>query len=94
MLHLDELSSAEIEQLALADLQNRATRTNETVELKSIELNKTYWGRTTFFQHCYRINFLAESTWDYIRGKSFSNWCNPFMSIWRVILTVHYVVLS
>jgi hypothetical protein len=87
---LSGLSASEIEKLALADLQDRAARNSETIAIKSIELQRTWLGKTPSFRFCDSIDRIIDSSRMYITGKAPYNPCDPILPVWQINLTAKW----
>ncbi len=84
------LSASEIEAPAVADLQNRAARNSDTIDVKSIELERTWLGKTPTFRFCNSLDRVFLFSKMYIWGEETYNLCNPVSPVWKVQAAVKW----
>lgn len=86
-----ELPAAEIERLALADIQNRARPNHETVAVTSLRMKRTLLGQTSLFNKvCDSLKRVIRYNQLYLQGDSTTNWCDPFRPVWEIRLSSYW----
>ena len=87
----EDLSRSAIEQLAITEVQSRAGSTPDPVVIKSIRLNRTQLGLTSFFKGtCDDLKSTVHYNHLYFAGDLSTNWCNPLQNVWEVRVSSYW----
>jgi hypothetical protein len=87
----EDLSRSEIEQLAIAEVQSRAGSTPDPVVIKSIRLNRTRLGLTSFFKAtCDDLQSTIHYNRLHFSGDLSTNWCDPLQDVWEVWMSSYW----